>query len=259
MKKNTTDNYQHGFSKLQPSMYQVSDREKKASKTIAVIRDHISDLSNLNLLDIGCSTGIMTNFYSNFFKSITALDIDKDAVNYAKSRKKNKNIHFLITSIEESNLSPNSYDVITCSHIYEHVPDSEVLMKAIFKYLKPGGICYFAAGNRYQIFENHYKLYFLSYFPKKISNFYLRITKKGDYYYENHLSLLKLKKLTKDFTIHDYTLKIIKNPLKFKADEMINPNKVYFPIVKLLSNIFYFFIPTYIWLLEKPNNTNKIN
>ena len=41
--------------------------------------------------------------------------------------------------------SGKKYDVITCSHIYEHVPDSKKLFEKICSLLEPGGICYFKA------------------------------------------------------------------------------------------------------------------
>ena len=74
---------------------------------------------------------------------------------------------------EELDLPKASIDVITCSQIYEHVPSDKNLMKVIIGLLKPGGVCYFAAGNRFKIIEPHYKLPFLSYLPKKLQIYIL--------------------------------------------------------------------------------------
>ena len=106
----------------------------------------------------------------------------------------------------------NFYDVITCSHIYEHVPDANKLMSEIYRLLKPGGVCFFAAGNRFKVIEGHYRLPFLSFFPKGISNLYLKITGKGNEYYENHLSYKNLKQLVNQFEVIDYTVETIKYP-----------------------------------------------
>ena len=178
-------------------MFEVDGRLKKAKKVIKILQMHLGELSNKNLLDIGCSSGIMTDYYADFFQEVDALDIDQKAIEYALSNTKNKNINFILSPLEELQVEKR-YDVMICSHIYEHVPDSSILFERIYDLLKSGGVCYFAAGNRYQIYENHYNLYFLSYLPKKLANFYLKITKKGNYYYENHLSLLKLNKITRN-------------------------------------------------------------
>ena len=232
-------------------MFEVDGRLKKAKKVIKILQKHLGELSNKNLLDIGCSSGIMTDYYADFFQEVDALDIDQKAIEYALSNTKNKNINFILSPLEELQ-NEKRYDVMICSHIYEHVPDSSILFERIYDLLKSGGVCYFAAGNRYQIYENHYNLYFLSYLPKKLANFYLKITKKGDYYYENHLSLLKLNKITKKFIKHDFTLEVIKHPNRYEADDMLEQNSLKHRIIVLLSKIFYFFIPTYIWVLEKP-------
>ena len=232
-------------------MFEVDGRLKKAKKVIKILQMHLGELSNKNLLDIGCSSGIMTDYYADFFQEVDALDIDQKAIEYALSNTKNKNINFILSPLEELQVEKR-YDVMICSHIYEHVPDSSILFERIYDLLKSGGVCYFAAGNRYQIYENHYNLYFLSYLPKKLANFYLKITKKGNYYYENHLSLLKLNKITKKFIKHDFTLEVIKHPKRYEADDMLEQDSFKHKIIVLLSMIFYFFIPTYIWVLEKP-------
>lgn len=232
-------------------MFEVDGRLKKAKKVIKILQMHLGELSNKNLLDIGCSSGIMTDYYADFFQEVDALDIDQKAIEYALSNTKNKNINFILSPLEELQVEKR-YDVMICSHIYEHVPDSSILFERIYDLLKSGGVCYFAAGNRYQIYENHYNLYFLSYLPKKLANFYLKITKKGNYYYENHLSLLKLNKITKKFIKHDFTLEVIKHPKRYEADDMLEQDSFKHKIIVLLSKIFYFFIPTYIWVLEKP-------
>tara|TARA_Y100001970_G_scaffold291150_1_gene427253 strand:- start:3685 stop:4389 length:705 start_codon:yes stop_codon:yes gene_type:complete len=232
-------------------MFEIEGRIQKAKKVISVVSDFTGGIDDKNLLDIGCSTGIMTKYYSKYFKEIDGIDIDDGGIAFAKENNSSKNITYVFTPIEEFK-SEKKYDVITCSHIYEHVPDSKKLFEKIYSLLKPGGICYFAAGNRYQIYEPHYGLYFLSYFPKKISNIYLKLTKKGDYYYENHLSLFKLRNLVNKFKVHDYTIEIISKPSKYSANEMLDEKSLSYKIIKVMSGYLYFFIPTYIWILEKP-------
>ncbi len=58
-------------------------RRQKANKTIAVLEDYIGDLKALSALDIGCSTGLMTELYAEKFKKIIGIDIDKPAIKSA--------------------------------------------------------------------------------------------------------------------------------------------------------------------------------
>lgn len=243
--------YQYNFSDKFPELYDTKGRKLKALKTINILQDCLGSLDTLKLLDIGSSTGIMTHEYSKFFGNTLGIDIDKAAVEFSLDNYKSKSLDFSCTPIEELNSPDNYFDVITCSHIYEHVPDAEKLMNEIYRLLKPGGVCYFAAGNRFKIIEGHYKLPFLSFFPKKLSNFYLRATGKGKKYYENHLSLRNLKKLVNRFEIIDYTIETIKHPKKYYATDLIRENSYKQKIYIFLTKYFYFSTPTFLWILKK--------
>ena len=252
MSKSYQYNYSEHIESIN-SMYDEVSRVKKANKTISILKDYCKDLSSLTLLDIGSSSGIMTYEYAKYFYKVIGIDIDKQAIEFATKNFNKNNIEYLVSPVEESNLNENSFDVITCSHIYEHVPSAEILMENIFKLLKPGGVCYFAAGNRFKIIETHYKLPFLSYLPKKLANLYLRMFTNNSEYYENLLSYRNLKKIVNKFEIIDYTKKIIREPSKFFADEMIVEKSLKYYIVNILSSLGYFLIPTYIWVLKKPD------
>lgn len=251
MSKDFQFNYSD-ISESVESMYDSQKRILKAKKTINILKDYFKETKEYNLLDIGCSTGIMTNEYSKHFKEVIGIDLDKKATSFAQKNFQKKGLTFICKPIEENSFEENFFDVITCSHIYEHVPDDKILLDKIFKLLKPGGICYFAAGNKFQVIEPHYKLPFLSYFPKNLANLYVRLFTKEKKYYENHKSYRDLKTLVSKFEIIDYTLEVINNPSKYSAENMIKKGTVTYYLINLIAKNFYFMIPTYIWLLKKP-------
>ena len=74
----------------------------------------------------------MTNEYSKHFKEVIGLDLDSKAISYAQKNFE-KSLTFICKPIEENNFEDNVFDVITCSHIYEHVPDDKILLDKIFK------------------------------------------------------------------------------------------------------------------------------
>ena len=79
----------------------------------------------------------MTYEYSKIFDTTVGIDIDENAVAFAKKNYDTEKIEFICTPIEELEQENNFYDVITCSHIYEHVPDANKLMSEIYRLLKP--------------------------------------------------------------------------------------------------------------------------
>jgi len=225
---------------------------------VLVLRNYLcSDLKTLNLLDIGCSTGIISDYLSHYFGSVVGIDIDRPAVKYASATFQKDNLSFSHSDSLHI-LQPNDhFDVAICAQVYEHVPDADLMMKEIYRVLKPGGVCYFAAGNRMQLIEPHYNLPFLSMLPQNASNAYLRLTAKGKVYYENHLSYWGLKQLVGKFACVDYTRKIIEDPSRFHADYLLPSGSIKEWIAKCFARYAYQLLPGYIWLLKKvvPQNT----
>jgi len=245
--------YQYNFSEMHyDAMHHREGREKKARTMIAVLQDcFTNDLRNLYALDVGSSTGIIDNFLSDYFKELIGIDIDEKAVVFAQQNFKKSNLSFFVDDAMNLHFNNNTFDVVICAQIYEHVPDQEKLLSEIFRVLKPGGVCYFAAGNRLDIIEHHYNLPFLSIVPKILAHIYLRASGKGKYYYEKHLSYWGLKKLVGNFQLLDYTGKIINEPEKFFTEYMLGQGSLKRKIARLVVNYAYWLCPGYIWLLRK--------
>ena len=86
----------------------------------------------------------------------------------------------------------------------------------------------------------------------KNMNIYIKLFRDEEEYYENLFSHRSLKKLVKNFEINDYTLEVIRKPSKFSANDLLSENTIKYYIVNFLAKLFYFVIPTYIWILKKP-------
>lgn len=245
--------YQNNFSTLfSEAVYGRQSRERKAKTIIAVLSDSFgTDLRSFSILDVGCSTGIMANYFSDYFGEVVGIDIDEPAVQYARGNFIKDNIKFNIGDAMDIRHSNNNFDVVICAHVYEHVPDASRLMAEIHRVLKPGGVCYFSAGNRLTVKEPHYNLPFLSIMPRFFAHRYMRISGKGNFYYEKHLSYWGLKRLIRNFEQIDYTKRIIENPELFYADYMIKHGTMKSALVRLMVNYAYWMCPSFIWLLRK--------
>lgn len=254
----TNSAYQYNYTDndvAKVNMYDKREREGKAKKIIAVLSDYYGSISDLSVLDMSCSTGYMTRFFSYHFCYTTGIDIDRKAVEFAKQNNSENNITYAEMDAMNTGFTDNSFDVVVCNQMYEHVADANILLREIHRILKPGGVCYFGATSRLKINETHYgTLPFLSYFPKYISNMYLRLLKKSDYYYETLYSYWGLNKLVSQFKVTDYTLRIVSDPEKYSATDLINNNILGNTAKYYLAKTGYYFLPGYVWLLKKEKN-----
>lgn len=252
-------NYQSDFSSKMPSMYDAPSRERKAKTIVAVLSDFFAGqhpLGEYVVLDVGASTGIIDHYLCGYFKQVSGVDIDSQAITHAKTQYKRDNLEFFEGDAMNLQFPDGSFDIVICSQVYEHVPDSRRMMNEIFRVLKPSGVCYFSAGNRLNLIEPHYRLPLLSVLPKSLAHVYLNLTGKGKYYYEEHLGYWGLRKLTKAFFCHDYTIKMVNNPTSFGLEYLFDSESLVGRMARFGVNYFYWAFPNYIWLLQKPGTTS---
>jgi ubiquinone/menaquinone biosynthesis C-methylase UbiE len=245
--------YQYAFSSRGASMFDVSARERKACTMVAVLEDYLDrPLQELRVLNVGGSSGIIDHYLSQYAGRVVGIDIDDAAIRYAKKTYTNENLEFQVADALCLPFSNESFDISICSQVYEHVMDAGKMLDEIFRVLIPGGVCYFAANNRLMLNEPHYNLPLLSVLPRSLSHIYIKISGKGDYYYEKHLSYWGLKSLVKKFYVTDYTRKTAFESKKYCTDYMIKPNSLQEKAAKIILKYVYWLSPGYIWLLQKP-------
>lgn len=256
-KRDATDDsaFQYGYAEYYAEyQFDALRQRQKAEKAVSVLADYFGGTeraADLNLLDIGCSAGLMTCWYASRFGRVMGVDIDEPAIDYAQRNFAGRNLAFHVADCTDTGFDDATFDVVTCTHIYEHVPDSRKMMREIHRVLKPGGVCFFTAQNRVCLVEPHFFLPFLSMLPKPLAHRYMRITGKGSYYYENLLTLVELRRLVSDFRIVDYTARVIADPEKYHADELIRPGSLQQRLALTVLKVAYFLCPTYVWVLVK--------
>lgn len=104
------------------------------------------DDSPLRLLDIGCSIGTTAIHLSNKGYRVDAVDFDSEAIEIARklALEENASVNFLCEDVISFE-PPNSYDIITCIDIFEHLHDDELgsLLSTFKRLLAPHGIVVF--------------------------------------------------------------------------------------------------------------------
>lgn len=244
--------YQHNFSASSPYVFEKENRERKARTMAAVLEDCLPrPLSGLDLLNVGGSAGIIDNFLAGHFRSVVGIDIDAPAIEYANSHFSRDNLEFRVADAMSLPYDDDSFDVVICSHVYEHVPDPRRMFSEIHRVLRDGGVCYFSAGNRIMWNEPHYNLPLLSVIPRPLAHVYIRLAGKASHYHEKHLSYWGLKSLVSRFSCRDYTVQLVEQPEKFHTDYMISPGSFKAQLARTLLRLAYWAFPGYIWVLVK--------
>ncbi|MBU2862755.1 bifunctional 2-polyprenyl-6-hydroxyphenol methylase/3-demethylubiquinol 3-O-methyltransferase UbiG [Reinekea forsetii] len=114
--------------------------------------DQQINVAGLNVLDIGCGGGILSETLAKRGGNVLGIDMTDAPLKVAQLHALESGITNLqykqITAEDLAIERAGQFDVITCMEMLEHVPDPLSVIKAISTLLKPGGTAIFSTINR---------------------------------------------------------------------------------------------------------------
>ncbi len=118
-------------------------------KHYKIKNDKTNFLEGLNILDIGCGGGLISEPMARLGARVTGIDASEKNIKVAKlhSEKSELNIDYINTSPENFD-HYEKYDVIFNLEIVEHVENVNLYIKSCYKLLKKNGIMFTATLNR---------------------------------------------------------------------------------------------------------------
>ena len=106
-------------------------------------------LKGLNILDIGCGGGLISEPMARLGANVTGIDASEKNINIAKlhSKKNGLRINYL-TKSPENLITEEKFDIILNLEIVEHVENVNLYIKSCYKLLKKNGLMFTATLNR---------------------------------------------------------------------------------------------------------------
>jgi 2-polyprenyl-6-hydroxyphenyl methylase/3-demethylubiquinone-9 3-methyltransferase len=127
----------YALSYLNPPRFEYFDR-------------HIPNWQGLNVLDIGCGGGFTCEFLAQRGAIVAGVDQSTACIQVAQAHAKQQQlaIAYQVAHAEVLPLPADSFDVVTCVDVLEHVDDLRQTLQEIHRVLKPGGTFCFDTVNR---------------------------------------------------------------------------------------------------------------
>ena len=108
-------------------------------------------LAGKRVLDVGCGGGILSESMALKGAQVTGIDLGEKALKVAQLHKLESGVDVDYRLISAETLAaemPQSFDVVTCMEMLEHVPDPAAVVNACATLVKPGGMVFFSTINR---------------------------------------------------------------------------------------------------------------
>lgn len=113
--------------------------------------DTHSPVAGAALIDVGCGGGILAESMALRGATVTGIDMGEGPLSVAKLHQLESGVdvdYQRCTAEEMAVQRPESFDVVCCLEMLEHVPDPAAVVKACADMARPGGNLYFSTINR---------------------------------------------------------------------------------------------------------------
>jgi 2-polyprenyl-6-hydroxyphenyl methylase/3-demethylubiquinone-9 3-methyltransferase len=113
--------------------------------------DGRAPLAGKRVLDVGCGGGILSEAMARLGASVTGIDLSEKALRVAELHLLESGLAVTYENISAEDLckiQPDTFDVVTCMELLEHVPDPASTVAACAALTKPGGRAFFSTLNR---------------------------------------------------------------------------------------------------------------
>jgi 2-polyprenyl-6-hydroxyphenyl methylase / 3-demethylubiquinone-9 3-methyltransferase len=113
--------------------------------------DQQAHITGKRVVDVGCGGGILAESMAARGALVTGIDLSDKALKVAKLHQLESGVQLdyrLIAAEDLAAEQPNSFDVVTCMEMLEHVPDPASVVAACAAMVKPGGWVFLSTLNR---------------------------------------------------------------------------------------------------------------
>jgi ubiquinone/menaquinone biosynthesis C-methylase UbiE len=148
----------------------------------------------IRILEVGTGSGGI----AHYFGTHPQLRCEVDAVDVYDNRLVTDGFRY--TEVRDTSLpfADASFDVVLTNHVIEHVGGADAQLRhlaEIHRVMKTDGIGYLAVPNRWMVTEPHFRLKFLSWWPRALRTPYLRLMRKGNFYDCEPLQMRQLERM----------------------------------------------------------------
>lgn len=104
-------------------------------------------------LEYGPGSGIYIPVLARYCREVIAADIQPAYLAGIEPLARDAGVTLTVDDIQDSQFETNSFGLVLCTEVLEHVPDPEGALRTLFRILRPGGIAIVTTPQRHSVME----------------------------------------------------------------------------------------------------------
>ncbi|MEK7832391.1 MAG: glycosyltransferase, partial [Acidobacteriota bacterium] len=184
-----------------PMYFEFAVTCNERGRRVAGLLNQHTDLRGKRYLDLGCAYAGFLVAFAEHGAEVSGVDNDDSLLNLARHNLRDHNLDVplrLLDATSENDLRPmrDSFDIITCNDVIEHVDDPQALIRNIANLLTEGGLAYFEIPNalapHHVLSDGHYQIFGITLLDYEQASEYFSVRQPGVGYSVRHYLKLEV-------------------------------------------------------------------
>ena len=157
------------------------------SRPVKIVRDFFADLdispqNRHRALDVGCGFGGLLIALQPYYEEVYGIDINRTFLEWSQKRVANAKV--IYANAKQLPWSDQWFDLICATDVFEHLnyQEQELVASELMRVLKPGGAGVIIVPNRFQILDEHNRVFFGTWLPADKRMSYIKALSRNKTY-----------------------------------------------------------------------------
>jgi malonyl-CoA O-methyltransferase len=183
---------QNAYNEWSYSYDQDENRTRDLDRDI--VRNRLGGQHFDSILEIGCGTGKNTSFFAQIGQNILAVDFSEGMISQAREKVQAGNVRFSLMDITQPwDMEEESFDLIVCNLVLEHIQDLSHVFSEAAQALRPGGHFFIDELHPFRQYEGTKARFYRAEEKIEVDAFTHHISDFLKAAEESHLSLVRLE------------------------------------------------------------------
>jgi 2-polyprenyl-3-methyl-5-hydroxy-6-metoxy-1,4-benzoquinol methylase len=152
------------------------EEERHEASRLTRLRQILNtDLRGWRVLNLGCGTGGFNEAAAAAGMRVVGVDADVGAIGICAMRDGVPASRFAGGQSERLPFRSDSFDLVYCFSVIEHVASVEASVSEMVRVTRPGGAVYVHTPNAWSWYEGHYKVFWIPFMPPPLARWYLAL------------------------------------------------------------------------------------